>query len=163
MNTASQSTQGTQKLRDPATARILRAYFDLYNEVGWGFLENVYRRGMVVGLRRLGAAVRQEVHLPVEYLGERIGDYYADLVVDDRVIVEIKSADALGPSHRAQLLNYLKASRIETGMLLNFGPRPSFARLIVSNRPSLGHPRTTASQNTQQPTEEAADKQFPDA
>ena len=90
---------------------------------------------MAVGLRRLGASVQQEVRLRVDYLGERIGDYYADLIVDDRVIVEVKAAEALGPAHRTQVLNYLKAARIETGLLLNFGPRPSFERLILSRPP----------------------------
>jgi GxxExxY protein len=133
-STSPQSTQNTQKQRDPATARILAAYFALYHELGWGFLETVYRRAMVVGLQRLGASVRQEVRISVRYLGAHVGEYYADLIVDESVVVEIKAVDRLGPSHRAQLLNYLKASGFHTGLLVNFGPRPSFERLVNTPR-----------------------------
>ena len=74
VTTESTSPQITQKQRDPVTARILSAYFALYHELGWGFLETVYRRAMVVGLQRLGASVRQEVRIPVRYLGAHVGD-----------------------------------------------------------------------------------------
>ena len=131
-STSPQITQNTQKQRDPVTARILSAYFALYHELGWGFLETVYRRAMVVGLQRLGASVRQEVRIPVRYLGAHVGEYYADLIVDGSVIVEIKAVDTLGPAHRAQVLNYLKAAGLHTGLLLNFGPRPTFERLVAS-------------------------------
>jgi GxxExxY protein len=119
--------------RDPCTARILEAYFDTYNEHGWGFLESVYRRGLVVELRYLGAAVATEVRLPVFHRGVQVGDYVADVIVDDRVIVECKAVDRLVDAHRAQLLNYLKATYYEIGLLLNFGRKPEFERLIFSN------------------------------
>src|SRR5262245_55692247 len=97
----SQMTQITQKhpqieagataSRDPVTARGLDAFFRTYNALGWGFLESVYKRGLVVWLRRLGADVQTELHLPVFLMNEKIGDFYADIVVDDRVIVECKT------------------------------------------------------------------------
>lgn len=134
-------TQMTQKRpqmdaggdRDPITERILRAFFRTYNALGWGFLESVYKRGLVVVLRSLGADVRTEVHLPVYLLGEKIGDYYADVIVDDKVIVECKTADSIGDAHRRQLINYLRATRFEVGLVLNFGEKPTFRRVIYSN------------------------------
>jgi GxxExxY protein len=119
--------------RDPDTDRILRAFFRTYNAMGWGFLESVYKRGLVVVLRHLGADVRTEVHLPICLLGEKVGDHYADIVVDERVIVEWKTIDHIGPAHRAQVLNYLKATSFEIGLILNFGEKPTFERLIFSN------------------------------
>ncbi len=98
-----------------------------------GFLEAVYRRALIVMLNRMEAKVTEEALLPVRFYGELVGEYRADLIVDDAVIVEIKTADHLTPAHRAQLLNYLKATTIERGMLLNFGPKPSFERLVFAN------------------------------
>ena len=119
--------------RDPCTGRILKAFYDTYNEHGWGFLETVYRRALVVELRYLGAAVATEVKLPVFHRGVNVGDYYADLVVDDRVIVECKTAERIAQAHRFQVTNYLKATPYEVALILNFGQTPTFERLILSN------------------------------
>jgi GxxExxY protein len=130
-----QMTQMTQPQipRDPCTERILGAFFATYNELGWGYLESVYKRGLAMILRDLGADVWTEVATPVYLRGVAIGTFYADIVVDGRVIVECKTVEHLGPAHRAQLLNYLKATSFEVGLLLNFGERPQFERLIFSN------------------------------
>jgi len=98
--------------RDPIPHRILAAYLGVYRVLGWGFLEAVYRRALIVMLNRMGAKVTEEVLLPVRFYGELVGEYRADLIVDDAVIVEIKTADHLTPAHRGQLLNYLKATTI---------------------------------------------------
>jgi GxxExxY protein len=88
---------------------------------------------LAVGLRRAGAYVEQEVQITVRYLGEIVGDYRADLIIDHDVIVEVKAIPRLARSHRSQLINYLKATRCERGLLLNFGPEPQFERLILTN------------------------------
>lgn len=128
-----QIPSGNTNARDPVTARILKAFFDTYNALGWGFLESVYKRGLAVVLAEMGAQVQTEVHMPIYLRGVKIGDYYADVVVDNSVIVECKAAERIVAAHRAQLLNYLKATRIEVGLILNFGERPAFERLILSS------------------------------
>ena len=119
--------------RDPVTARILAAFFATYNEHGWGFLEAVYRRALVVELRYLGAEVATQVKLPVLHRGVSVGNYFADLIVDDKVIVECKTAERIVRAHRFQLLNYLKATTYQVGLILNFGEAPTFERLIFSS------------------------------
>lgn len=126
-------------MRDPITYRIIGAYFSVYRTLGWGFLEAVYHQAMVVALREAGAVVAEEVPLSVRFRGRVVGEYRADLVVDDQVIVEVKCVSHLLAIHRAQLLNYLKATRYERGLLLNFGPTPQFERLIFTNE--LKEPR----------------------
>jgi GxxExxY protein len=127
-----QTTADQHKPRDPRTARVLAAYFGVYRTLGWGYLESVYRRSMITGLRRLGATVEEEVPLEVRYLGEVVGEFRADLIVDREVIVEVKVADRLTTAHRMQVTNYLKATKLEVGMLLNFGPSPAYQRVVFS-------------------------------
>ena len=129
METATRAEDG----RDPITHRIIGAYYGVYRTLGWGFLETVYQRAMVVALVDAGAHVAREVALPVHFRGHLVGEYKADLVVDHDVLVEIKAAEKLVPAHRAQLLNYLKATAIERGLPLNFGPSPQFERLLFTN------------------------------
>ena len=123
----------TTLVRDPVTYRVLGAYFGVYRALGWGFLEAVYQRSMEIALIDAGARVSRQVMLPVRFRGRLVGEYKADLIVDDQVIVEVKTAERISEAHRAQLLNYLKATTIEYGMLLNFGPRPAFERLMLTN------------------------------
>lgn len=113
------------------TARVLDAVFDVYNCHGWGFLEVVNRRSMVHALRKAGVRIETEVATTVFYDGEAVGEYRADLVVDGKLIVELKAVDRIAPEHRAQVINYLKASGLEVGLLLNFGPKPEFKRLVL--------------------------------
>lgn len=120
-------------MRDPTTYRILGAYFRVYRTLGWGFLESVYRRSMVVALQEAGARVATEAVLPVHFSGTLVGEFRADLIVDNEVIVELKAAESLAPEHHAQVINYLKASTFERALLLNFGPKPAYERLVLAN------------------------------
>lgn len=119
--------------RDPLTFKVIGAYFGVYRALGWGFLEDVYRRGMCVELEVAGLKYNTEVVLPVYYRDRVIGEYRADIIVEGRVLVELKVASQIDHTHRAQVYNYLKATTIETALLFNFGPRPAFARLLLSN------------------------------
>jgi GxxExxY protein len=112
------------------TFGIVRAFYDVYNELGFGFLESVYREAMTLQLRGLGHVVQQERPVEVKFRGTIVGVYRTDLVVDDKVIVELKCARVLESVHEAQLLNYLKATEFEVGLLLNFGHKPQFKRMI---------------------------------
>ena len=115
------------------TEQIISAFYTVYNSLGYGFLEKVYRNAMALELRKLGLAVVVESPICVFYDGELVGEYFADLVVGDAVIVELKAARSLGEEHAAQLLNYLKATDYEVGLLLNFGPKPEIKRKAFDN------------------------------
>ena len=115
------------------TELIIQAFYTVYNTLGYGFLEKVYVNALAIELRRLGLEVVQEMRIAVYYGGEMIGEYFADLVVAGVVIVEVKAAKALLEEHEAQLLNYLKATPYEVGLVLNFGPKPEFKRKAFDN------------------------------
>jgi GxxExxY protein len=115
------------------TEKIIAAYYEVYNELGYGFLEKVYEEAMVLVLRSRGIEVRQQVSLPVWFRGVKIGSYDADLIVEGIVIVELKASRNLESSHEAQLLNYLRSTEIEVGLLLNFGPRTQVRRFAFEN------------------------------
>jgi GxxExxY protein len=115
------------------TERILGVFYDVYNELGHGFLESVYHRSLVVALETAGLRVASRVAIPVWFRGHRVGHFEADVVVEGCVLLELKAARGLDSSHRAQLLNYLRATDIEVGLLLNFGERPEFKRVVFEN------------------------------
>ena len=116
------------------TSKILQTFFKkVYHQLGYGFLEKVYENAMAVELRRMGLKVEQQTRIEVFYGGEIVGKYLADLLVNDAVIVEPKAARAILPEHEAQLLNYLRATPYEVGLLLNFGPKPEFIRRAFDN------------------------------
>jgi GxxExxY protein len=115
------------------TDQILRVFYDVYNELGHGFLESVYHRSLVLALTAKGLNVRSRVAIPVWFRGQQVGQFEADVLVENCVLLELKAARLLDTSHRAQLLNYLRATEIEVGLLLNFGERPEFQRLIFDN------------------------------
>ena len=115
------------------TEIILRAFYTVYNELGYGFLEKVYENSLAIELVALGLQVAQQVPIEVYYKEQRVGFYEADLVIEDAVIVELKSVEQLIDRHEAQLLNYLMATRFEVGLLLNFGPKPLFKRKAFDN------------------------------
>ena len=121
------------------TKAIIDAFYGVYNQLGYGFLERVYENSMVIELRAMGLKVEQQAPLKVHYRGQIVGEYYADLVVENKVIVELKAVSNLNQSHEAQLLNYLKATPDEVGLLLNFGPAPVKKRKIFDNdrKPNL--------------------------
>ena len=116
------------------TQQIIGVFFDVYNELGYGFLESVYQRSLALALESAGLAVQGRVDIPVWFRGNRVGRFEGDLLVERSVLLELKATRALDPSHQAQLLNYLRATEIEVGLLLNFGPKPEFRRLAFDNR-----------------------------
>jgi GxxExxY protein len=114
------------------TRVIIGAFYALHNELGYGFLEAVYSNGLAVLLRNAGYRVDREAQFKIEFHGKIIGRYRADLIVDDKVVVEVKCARALDPMHSAQLLNYLRASGLEVGLVLNFGRSAEIKRVASS-------------------------------
>jgi GxxExxY protein len=115
------------------TEVVIGAFFTVYNALGYGFLEKVYVNALKLELEKRGLKVACEFPIVVRYLGQAVGEYYADLIVNDLVIVEVKATKSLLPEHEAQLLNYLKATRYEVGLLLNFGPKPEQKRRSFDN------------------------------
>jgi len=115
------------------TDKIIGVYYDVYNELGYGFLESVYEESMAIALRDAGLTVQRQVAVPVLFRGRQVGDFRADLLVENKVLLELKSARTLDRSHEAQLLHYLRATEIEIGLLLNFGEKPQFRRLLFDN------------------------------
>lgn len=115
------------------TNRIIGVFYQVYNELGFGFLESVYHRSLELALRSAGLKVCSPVEVPVWFRGHQVGDFEGDIMVDNCVLLELKSARCLDDSHQAQLLNYLRATDIEIGLLLNFGVKPEFKRLIFDN------------------------------
>lgn len=115
------------------TQKIIGVFYDVYNELGHGFLESVYEDAMAIALRDGGLEMSKQAPIPVWFRGHRIGDFKADIVVDGKLVLELKTARTLDPAHEAQLLHYLKATEFEIGLLLNFGSRPQFRRLILDN------------------------------
>jgi len=121
-------------LHAETTRVIIGAFYALHNELGFGFLEAVYANGLAVLLRNAGYRVDREVEFNIEFHGEIIGRYRADLIVDDKVIVETKCARTLDPLHSAQLLNYLRASGLAVGLVLNFGHSAEIKRVVSTRR-----------------------------
>ena len=115
------------------TETIIGAFYTVYNTLGYGFLEKVYENALAIELRALGLKVEQQARIAVYYAGEVVGEYYADLLINDTVILELKATRTLASEHEAQLLNYLKATPYEVGLLLNFGPKPEIKRKTYDN------------------------------
>lgn len=115
------------------TDAIICCFYNVYNSLGYGFLEKVYENALLLELRKAGIPSESQVPITIKYLGEVVGEYFCDVLVDRKVIVEIKAARSLVPEHEAQLLNYIKATDIEVGLLLNFGGTPQVKRRVYSN------------------------------
>ena len=115
------------------TDQILRVFYDVYNELGHGFLESVYQRALVIALESAGLKASSRVDIPVWFRGFQVGNFVGDVLVENCVLLELKAARMLDSSHRAQLMNYLRATEIEVGLLLNFGERPEFKRVVFDN------------------------------
>ena len=115
------------------TGPLKEIFFKVYGVLGYGFLESVYGRAMMIECRKAGLTVVKEVRIRVHCEGVDVGHYDADLIVGDSVIVELKASRALALEHEAQLLNYLKATRYEVGFLFNFGPKPQYKRMVYDN------------------------------
>lgn len=115
------------------TEKIIAVFYEVYNELGHGFLESVYHKSLALALNEKGLLVQSPVEIPVFFRGHKVGDFEADLLVEKCVLLELKAARILDSSHKAQLLNYLRATEIEIGLLLNFGVKPEIKRLIYDN------------------------------
>jgi GxxExxY protein len=117
-------------VHEELTAAILECCFEVGRELGCGFLESVYEKALLIALRQKGLFAKSQVPLSVIFRGEVVGEFFADILVEDRVLVELKSAKSLAPEHQAQVINYLKATGIEIGLLINFGsPKLEFKRM----------------------------------
>ena len=115
------------------TEKIINIFFRVYNKLGYGFLEKVYENAIMLELKKENIPAVSQSPIKVFYEDEIIGEYFADIFVDDKVIVEIKAAKGLALENEAQLLNYLKATDIEVGLLLNFGTKPEIKRKVFDN------------------------------
>ena len=115
------------------TEKIIKAFYEVYNSLGYGFLEKVNENAIMIKLRKLGLKCKSQVPIKVYYEKHIIGEYVADILVENEVIVELKAIKQLSKQDEAQLLNYLSATEIEVGLLLNFGKKPEFKRKIFDN------------------------------
>ena len=120
-------------LHKELTDAILKAFYDVYNELGYGFLEKVYQNSMYLELKARGFQVEAQNPIKVFYKGNIVGEYFADLVVNNLVILELKAVDILVEEFEWQLLNYLRGTDKEVGLLLNFGRKPEFVRKVFKN------------------------------
>ena len=118
---------------DDLTQKIIGVFYDVYNELGCGFLESVYCEAMRLALGQAGLKVQTEMPIPVWFRGELVGVFRADLVVNDVVLIELKACEALVREHESQTLHYLRATEIEVALLMNFGPKPQFKLLVMDN------------------------------
>ena len=129
MNTDIQNATKHKEL----TEKIIRIFYRVYNTLGYGFLEKVYENAMIIEFMIECIPAVAQFPIKVFYKEEVIGEYFADILVDEKVIVEIKATRTLALEHEAQLLNYLKATDIQVGLLLNFGPKPQIKRKVFDN------------------------------
>lgn len=120
-------------LHKEITDKIIKAFYTVYNNLGYGFLEKVYENAMYCELDENGLSVEKQKLINVFYKSRQVGEYYADLLVNNCVILELKACESLAEEHEFQLINYLKATDIEVGLLLNFGKKPEFKRKIFTN------------------------------
>ncbi len=119
------------------TEKVIKTFYKVYNTLGFGFLEKVYSNALFIELMAMGLFVEKQKQIKVFYLGKEVGEYFADLIVERTVIVELKAAESLCEEHEFQLINYLKATEIEVGLLLNFGKKPELRRKVFSNKANL--------------------------
>lgn len=116
------------------TEKIIGVFFDVYNDLGHGFLESVYERALGIALAAAGITVQHQVPISVWFLGHNVGDFKADMLAEQKVLLELKAARSIDLAHEKQLLNYLRATDLDVGLLLNFDPKPEFRRLVFENQ-----------------------------
>lgn len=132
--------------------QIIRAFYHVHNSLGFGFLERVYEKALMRTLQKCGLWVQRQLPIEVWFEGEIVGRYFADLAVSQSVIVEVKAEESLCPRNEAQLVNYLKATHFEVGLLLNFGEKPVFRRnLLINDRKP--HLRSSIATNNRPPSD----------
>ena len=120
-------------LHEELTNAIIKTFYEVYNELGYGFLEKVYQNSMYLELKNKGYKVEAQKVISVYYKGIEVGEYYADLVVEDIIILELKAAECIVKDFENQIINYLRGTDCEVGLLLNFGKKPEFKRKIFEN------------------------------
>jgi len=121
-------------LHQDLTSEIIKRFYVVYNVLGYGFLEKVYEKALKFELEKAGLVVERQKPINVYYESVLVGEYYADLLVENKVIIELKAAESFCEEHENQLINYLKATNIEVGLLLNFGKKPEIKRKAFSNK-----------------------------
>jgi GxxExxY protein len=119
-------------LHSEITGLIIKAFYNVYNSLGFGFLEKVYENAMLIEMGKLGLRCDQQKPIEVFYENKVVGVYYADIIVNDVVIIELKAVETICGAHEAQLVNYLRASKIEVGLLLNFGKNPQHKKRVLT-------------------------------
>ena len=122
-----------QLLHKEITEKIIKSYFKVYNTLGYGFLEKVYENAMAIELRKNGLEVKCQHPITVLYESEIVGEYFADIIVNGIVVIELKAAKEISEEHECQLINYLKATNIELGLLMNFGKEAEYKRKVFMN------------------------------
>jgi GxxExxY protein len=121
-------------LHSETTDIIIRSFFAVYNKIGFGFLEKVYENAMLIELKEAGLSASNQIPVEVFYKNLKVGNYFADILVDDKVIIELKAGDGvIIEEHELQLVNYLRATKIEIGLILLFGKKPQFKRKVFTN------------------------------
>lgn len=124
------------------TEKVIGVFFEVYNELGHGFLESVYQKSFELALSSKELRVFRKIEVPVWFRGHQVGDFEADILVEECVLLELKAVRSLDSSHQAQLLNYLRATEIEVGILFNFGIKPEFKRMAFDNARKRNGQRT---------------------
>jgi GxxExxY protein len=114
---------------------IIAAFYEVYNALGFGFLESIYAKALEIALRRRGLLVEREVACEIYFMGEKVGVHRADILVERRIVIEIKASQTLADFSKRQLLNYVTAFGLRLGILLHFGPKPSFHRVLAAVKP----------------------------
>ncbi|MEO8769847.1 MAG: GxxExxY protein [Ferruginibacter sp.] len=123
-------------LFEEKTELIIKCFYTVYNKLGFGFLERVYENSLIIELTKQGFNCLQQVSIDVYYDRNIVGTYFADIIVDNKIILELKALDTeIIKEHELQLHNYLKATELEVGLILNFGKKPSFKRKILTKKP----------------------------
>ncbi len=120
-------------LHKELSSKIIKAFYNVYNELGYGFLEKVYENALFYELSQMGLKCEKQRPIKVIYKNQKVGEYFADIFVEDKIILELKTT-AFCEAHEFQLLNYLKATDIELGLLLSFGKEPKFIRRVFDNK-----------------------------
>ena len=121
-------------LQKDVTDKIINAFYTTYNELRFGFLEKVYENALLLELQAMGLFCERQKPIKVHYKDRLVGEYFADIIVNNSIIIELKAAEGIIEEHELRLINYLRATEIEVGLLMNFGKKPQFKRKIFTNR-----------------------------
>jgi GxxExxY protein len=127
------NTDQMELLHNKITDKVIKAFYKVNNELGFGFLEKVYQNALMFELIEMGFFCEKQKQVKVFYCGQVVGEYFADLIVNGKVIIELKAAETLVEEHELQLINYLKSTEMEVGLLLNFGRKLQFKRKLFTN------------------------------